>query len=115
MVTKINTLEVFVRGKRCQVSSTCQAQTFAIGSRKSPAAIFIQSSNFHIEFYTDKFALLYTINSLTRGPQDQSQNRSQPVASFAYRNDHLHDCGIHTLGIQPFETGVGTGKIPVLV
>jgi hypothetical protein len=109
MVTKINILEVFVRGKRCQVSSTCQAQTFSVGSRKSPAATFIQSSNFHIEFYTDKLGLLYTINGLRRGPQ----NQSQPVASFAYRNDHLHDCYIRTLRIQPYDTGANT--IPVLV
>src|ERR1700733_6470506 len=109
MVTKINMLEVFVRGKRCQVSSTCQAQAFSVGSRKPPVAIFIQSSNFHIEFYTDKLALLYTINSLRRGPQ----NQSQPIASFAYRNDHLHDCNITYLSIQPFDTGAN--MISVLV
>jgi len=49
-----------------------------------------------VEFFTDKLALYYTIQSLRR----ISGNDTKPITSFAYQNDPL-TCAVQSIDIPP--------------
>lgn len=60
------------------------------------------------EIYTSNLGFQYTIQSLLK---ETAENRTQEVASFAYRNDNLHDCAIADMMFGDYNITVGRSAL----